>query len=193
MNQSDREDVRTRQEPLRARYKEAAEEAWITDRGRTTAGVKTDPFHGYVVPGSKDYGVVWPFGVHSAVGGYHDGPNPGDLLCVALAACLDSTIRIVADRLHVTLTSLEVEVSAGVDVRGTLLVDRQVPVGFQKMHCQVAIRAAPGTDPKTLEKLWAAAEHSCVVLQTLRSGVAVETSFNGGGPRSAGQPNVRAA
>ena len=32
-------------------------------------------------------------------------------------------------------------------------------------------------NPKTMEKLLAAAEHSCVVLQTLRSGVAVETSL----------------
>jgi uncharacterized OsmC-like protein len=178
MSPSTGTDVRARQDPLRARYKETAEEAWITDRGKTTAGVETDPFHGYVVPGSKDYGIVWPFGIHAAVGGYHDGPNPGDLLCVALAACLDSTIRIIADRLQITLTSLEVDVTANVDVRGTLVVDRQVPVGFQKMQCRVAIQAAPGTDSKMVEKLLAAAEHSCVNLQTLRSGVAVETSFN---------------
>jgi hypothetical protein len=72
-----------------------------------------------------------------------------------------------------------VDVTANVDVRGTLVVDRQVPVGFQKMQCRVAIQAAPGTDSKLVEKLLAAAEHSCVNLQTLRSGVAVETSFNG--------------
>jgi uncharacterized OsmC-like protein len=50
-------------------------------------------------------------------------------------------------------------------------------VGFQRMRCRVDMQAAPGTDPKTMEKLRAAAEHSCVVLQTLRSGVTVETSF----------------
>jgi uncharacterized OsmC-like protein len=167
---------------LRERYQQAAREALITDRARTTGGIDTDPFHGYVSPGSKDYGIVWPFSIHSAVGGYHDGPNPGDLLCAALATCLDSTIRMIANRLHITLSALEVDVTADVDVRGTLLVDRQVPVGFQKMRCHVDFQATPGTDPKLLEKLMAAAEHSCVNLQTLRSGVAVETSFHGSEP-----------
>ena len=176
MNASDRQDVRTRQDPLRARYKEAPQDALTIERGRTRGGVETDPFHGTVVPGSRDYGVVLPFGMNSAVGGYHDGPNPGDLLCSALAACFDVTLRIIADRLQVALTSLEVDVTGEVDVRGTLMVDRQVPVGFRKLRCRVDIQAAPGTDAKTMEKLLAAAEHSCVVLQTLRAGVTVETS-----------------
>jgi uncharacterized OsmC-like protein len=168
-------DVLARQEPLRARYKVAPHEAHIIDRGRTRAGVETDPFHGHVVAGSKDYGVVWPFGIHSAVGGDHDAPNPGDLLCAALATCLDSTIRIIAERLNVTLASLEVDVTGDLDVRGTLVVDREVPVGFQKMTCRVSIQPAPGTDARMVERLLAAAEHSCVNLQTLRAGVAVET------------------
>jgi uncharacterized OsmC-like protein len=176
MNPSDRKDVRARQDPLRARYKEVPQEALITDRARTRGGVETDPFHGSVVPGSKEYGIVWPFGVHEAVGGYHDGPNPGDLLCAALASCFDSTLRIIADRFQVTLTSLEVDVTGELDVRGTLMVDRQVPVGFRKLRCRVDIQAAPGTDAKAVEKLLAAAEHSCVVLQTLRAGVTVEMS-----------------
>lgn len=180
MSQANSSVVRERQDPLRDRYKENPKEAWITDRGRTTDGVDTDPFHGYVKPGSKDYGVVWPFAIHAAVGGYHDGPNPGDLLCAALATCLDSTIRIIANRLGVALASLEVDVTAEVDVRGTLVVDRQVPVGFQKMHCRVDLSTAPGTDPKMTAALLAAAEHSCVNLQTLRAGVNVETHFNTG-------------
>ena len=167
-------DVRARQQPLRDRYKVAPAEAVITDRARTIKGVETDPFHGTVIPGSQDYGVVWPFGIHRAVGGDHDGPNPGDLLCAALATCLDSTIRIIANRLAITLVSLEVDVTADVDVRGTLVMDRTVPVGFQTMRCHVTIQAAEGTDPGLVEKLLAAAEYSCVNLQTLRSGVAVE-------------------
>jgi uncharacterized OsmC-like protein len=177
--------VRARQDPLRARYREAPADAMITDRGRAVRGLETDPFHGFVAPGSQDYGITWRFGLHSAVGGDHDGPNPGDLLCTALAACLDSTIRLIADRLRVTLASLEVDVTADVDVRGTLVVDRQVPVGFQRMRCRVDIEPAPGTDPTVLEKLLAGAEHSCVNLQTLRSGVPVETSvrYRGSGAR----------
>jgi len=142
--------------------------------------VETDPFHGMVVPGSQDYGVVWPFGIHRAVGGDHDGPNPGDLLCAALAACLDSTIRIIANRLAIDIAALEVDVSAEVDVRGTLVVDRAVPVGFQQMRYQVTIQTAEGTDQQLVEKLLAAAEQSCVNLHTLRSGVAIELGILSG-------------
>lgn len=171
-------EARERQDPLRERYKESPREALITDRGRANGGTVTDPFHGRVEPGSEDYGMAWPFGIHKAIGGYHDRPNPGDILCAALASCLDSTIRIIANRHGVSLASLEVDVTGNLDVRGTLMVDRAVPVGFQKMRCHVNIRAADGTDPKSLERLLAASEKSCVVLQTLRSGVTVETSLH---------------
>lgn len=134
-------DVRGRQDPLRERYKTAPGEAWITDRARAEWVADDDPFHGRIVLGSQDYGAVWPFGIHRAVGGFHDGPNPGDLLCAALAACLDSTIRIIAGRLGVRLTALEIDVTGDVDVRGTLAVDRSVPVGFRKMRCGVRLEA----------------------------------------------------
>lgn len=171
--------VRERQDPLRERYKTSAGEAAITDRARTTGGADTDPFHGFVVPGSGSSDVKWPFGIHRAVGGFHDSPNPGDVLCAALAACLDATIRMIAERLGVRLSSLEVDVTGYVDVRGTLQVDRTVPVGFQSMRCNIDVQPAEGTDPKLVQKLLQAAEQSCVVMQTLRSGVPIETSFGG--------------
>jgi uncharacterized OsmC-like protein len=106
----------------------------------------------------------------------HDAPNPGDLLCAALATCLESTIHMIADRLGMRLDALEVDVTASVNVRGTLVVDKAVPVGFQQMRCRVSLKPAPGTDPRLVERLMAAAEHSCVNLQTLRNGVPIETS-----------------
>lgn len=177
-----RVDVKARQDPLRARYREEPARATITDRARTRGGPALDAFHGELVPGSEDHGVAWRFGIHRALGGDHDLPNPGDLLCGALAACLDSAIRMIADRLGLVLSSLSVEVEAGLDVRGTLLVDREVPIGFQSMRCRVRLEPEEGTDPALLHKLVAAAEHSCVNLATLRSGVPVETSFEPGPP-----------
>ena len=137
----------------------------------------SNPFRGWVKPGSQDYGTEWAFGIHNAVGGYHDLPNPGDILCAAVAACLDSTIRIIANRFGIVLTQLEVDVSAEVDTRGTLMVDHKVPVGFQQMRCHVNIQASNQTKPEHLQRLVAAAEHCCVNLQTLRNGVPVETSL----------------
>lgn len=171
--------VRARQDPLCERYRVAPGEAVITDRARTRGGVDTDPFHGQVVIGDEAHGAVLPFGIHRAVGGYGDAPNPGDMLCAALATCLDSTIRIISDRLGVVLESLEVKVTAEVDVRGTLLVDKTVPVGFQSLRCDVAISATPGTNPRLIDKLVAASERCCINLQTLRSGVTVTTGVGG--------------
>jgi uncharacterized OsmC-like protein len=132
-----------------------------------------DPFHGTVVLGDG-CGAQWRFGLHGAIGGDHDLPTPGDLLCAALASCLDATIRTVADRLAVRIEALEVGVNAEADVRGTLIVDPSVPVGFQRMRCCLRLQPADDTDPASMQMLLAAAEYGCVVLQTLRKGVAVE-------------------
>jgi uncharacterized OsmC-like protein len=169
--------VAERQDPLCAGYRKRPEEARIVDRARASSS-GCDPVHGRTIPGSRDYGVEWAFGIHRAVGGDHDAPNPGDILCAALAACLDATLRMIADRLGVRLLSLDVEVTAEVDVRGTLLVSREVPVGFQRMTCDVSLEAEEGTDPRLLGKLQAAAEFSCVNLQTLQTGVPVTTRFS---------------
>lgn len=169
--------VRERQYPLIQQYKTAPKDAKIIDHARTTGGIETDPFHGTVIPGQQDNDTTLPFGIHKAVGGFHDLANPGDILCGALAACFDSTLRMIADHLGITLTALEVDVSADLDVRGTLLVNKTVPVGFQKIQCRVELQTAEGTEPKLIEKLIAATEHSCVVFQTLQSGVNIETSI----------------
>lgn len=167
--------VRERQDPLIAVYHKEPGRAQITDRARTFGGTETDPFHGNVVLGNDDTGLVLPFGIHRAVGGYSDAPNPGDILCGALASCIDSTIRIIAERFGVPLNKLEVEVLGKIDVRGTLLVSREVPVGFEKLDIRLDIVPEDGTNPKIVNKLIGAAERSCVTLQTLLMGAEVET------------------
>ncbi len=167
-----------RQQPLIDRYRNAAAEAQVTDRARTCGGVDHDPFHGRVVIGREDHGVELSFGIHRAVGGDHDAPNPGDLLCAGLAACLDATLRIIADRMGIQLVELEVEVTAHADVRGTLLVDRSVPVGFQRIACETRLRAAPGADPSLIRKLGRLAEECCVNYQTLARGTDLSTAGN---------------
>lgn len=174
----ERKAVRERQDPLMQNYAVNPEDAQIIDRAKTKGGTATDAFHGNVVLGNEEFGVILPFGIHKAVGGYSDAPNPGDLLCGALAACLDSTIRIIAERFGVKLESLEVSVEANLDVRGTLLVNREVPVGFQTINCDVNLKAAKGTNPRILQKLLSAAENSCVTMQTLLSSVSIETNLS---------------
>jgi len=172
--------VQERQRPLRAQYKTDPGAAWITDHARTRGSDPRDPFH-FVVEPMDNCGAQLPVGVHRALGGLHDAPTPGDILCAALAACQESAIRMVANLLGVELVSLSVAVAADVDVRGTLGMDRQVPVGFQAMRCDVHLKAREGTPPELLDKLRATAERSCVVLQTLRQPPAVQVAFHEGG------------
>lgn len=172
--------VERRQRPLIERYRQAPGEARIIDRARTWGGVGEDPFHGRVVAGPDGHGTEIAFGIHRAVGGDHDAPNPGDLLCAGLAACMDSTLRMIADRLGVRLAELEVEVTAHADVRGCLRVDRAVPVGFQRIRCETRLRPADGTEPALVARLRAAAEECCVVFQTLAGVAGVAYSPTGG-------------
>ena len=165
------------QTPLRAQYKSSPEAALVTDHARTTGADPRDPYHATVEPMTGS-GVTVPVGVHRAVGGPHDAPTPGDILCAALASCQDSAVRMVANMLGVELEFLEVEVTADADVRGAMAMDRQVPVGFQAMRCDVRLRAKEGTSPEVLEKLRVAAERCCVVQQTLRNPPAVQTTFH---------------
>ncbi len=174
---SSRSQVAARQAPLRRAYEQDSARALIIDRAHTVGYDLNDPVHTAVVPG-EEYpaeDVTIAVGNHRGVGGLHEAPNSGELLCAALAACQDSTIRMVADLLGVRLTALVVEVEGEVDLRGALAVDTSVRVGFQSMRCRTSLEVAPGTDPRTVEMLLTAAERSCVILDTLKHGVDVTT------------------
>lgn len=166
-------DVRGRQAPLRAHYRAAPQEAMVVDQASIQSADLRDPLHGRVRTGSSAVADV-AFAVHHAIGGLHDAPVPGDLLCAALASCQESSLRMVANVYGIVIEELSVRVQARVDVRGTLGMDPAVPVGFQAIGVQVRLRAAPGTPPERLRQCCRAAERACVVLQTLRSGVPVD-------------------
>jgi uncharacterized OsmC-like protein len=167
-----------RHKPLIDLYQREPARAMIPDSATTSsdAVVANDPLHAVVSTAGHDIGI----GVHPAVGGDGDGPVPGELLAAALASCLDSTLRIIANRLDIKLIRLSVTATGEVDVRGTLMVSSDVPVGFQHFQLAVDIEAEPDTAPAMLKALLNAAEASCVVMQTLRNGVDVSTDVRMG-------------
>jgi len=175
-NSKPRSMMRDRQRPLMRLYKQEPAAAMIQDGARTVAGAlhRNDPVHGELLIGTSQP-IAVPMSIHSAVGGDHDGPNPGDFLSAALVGCFDSTMRIIADRLGVVLEELEVSAKAELDVRGTLCVSPEVQVGFQRITLSVKATPAEGTPPQALQMVIAGAEHCCVVLQTLRHGTQVST------------------
>ena len=76
----------------------------------------------------------------------------------------------------VPLLALSVEVSGNIDVRGTLRIDDSVPVAFQSFDVNVDIKAPSQVSENIISQIVKAAEHSCVILQTLRG--TPETSIN---------------
>jgi len=169
--------VQDHQAPLRGLYQETPSLAIVTDHARACGANLADPFHSTVEP-MDSCGVSVPVGVHRAVGGLHDAPTPGDFLCAALAACQDSAVRMVANRLGIEILALEVRVTAQVNVRGVLGMEANVPVGFQSMTCDINLRVKQGTPSKLLESLRIAALRCCVVQQMLHNPPPVKTRFS---------------
>src|SRR5205085_12642834 len=121
--------------------------------------------------------VVWRSGAHPGVGGAGDVPCSGDLLLGALAACQEITLRMVAAAMGIELLALEVEAIGELDLRGTLGMDRETPVGFSAIRCESRVTVKDDGRPERAKRLLENAERYCVVLNTLRTGVAVESSF----------------
>ena len=113
-------------------------------------------------------------GLHPVTGGDGIQACSGDMLLQALVACAGVTLRSVA-------TSMEMRVSGTVraegdlDFRGTLGVDREVPVGFRAIRLLFDLTTdAPAEQVATLLRL---SERYCVVLQTLAGGVPVSAGL----------------
>lgn len=168
-------EVRDRQRPLKGRYREHPAEAlsqkWARASSRAVAA--TDPFHGEAEVG-RECTTTFRYGLDRGVGGLHDLPNPGDLLCATLATCFDGSIRMIANLMGIELAEVCVEVDGEVDLRGTLLVEPTVPVGFTTLTISPHVRATEGTDPAQLATLLELVEQTCVTLSTLRNGVNVQ-------------------
>ena len=159
---------------LKENYDVNPEKATIVDYAEVIGKDFHDPFRTVVSMNSKLKSEMCT-GLHRAVGGDHDYPNPGDILSAALATCFESTMRMIANRLEIELIHSAVRVSAIVDVRGTLMFDRKVPVGFQYMILDVEVGSKNASD-KMLKTLVNATKRSCVVYQTLKPGIEIRKS-----------------
>lgn len=165
--------VAERQEPLRRQFTDDPEAALTVKHVRTVHAPDRGPLHAYVESVGEFGEVGFEVGQDHKVGGYEDLPNSGHVLCAALAACADSTIRMVADHVGVEFAHLHVEAEGVVDVRGCLAMRRDVRVGFGSITLTVHAEPAPGTDPRRLRRVLDTAEQLCVVLDTVRDGVPI--------------------
>jgi len=172
-----RVNIRELQAPIKTEYQERPERATITLRVKSRATDLGDPLHCAVSPEAVP-DVAWQSGAHPGVGGVGDVPCSGDLLLGALAACQEITLRMVAAAMGIELQSLEVEAIGELDLRGTLGVDRETPVGFKSIRCESRVAVKDDGRPERARRLLENAERYCVVLNTLRGGVPVESTFD---------------
>lgn len=164
-------DVRTMQEPLKAGYRRDPESGKITLTAR--GGQADGP-----IACSVDLGrAVYEAQAHAGVGGAGTGACSGDLLLGALAACAQITCQMVAGAMGLDVRAIAVTAEGDLDLRGTLGIDREAPVGFTDIRLAFAIDA-PGASQEQLEGLQRRTERYCVVMQTLTDPPPVTTSWS---------------
>jgi uncharacterized OsmC-like protein len=105
-------------------------------------------------------------GLHPATGGDGGDACSGDMLLQALLACAGVTLRSVATAMGLTLRGATLRVDGVFDARGTLGIDRDVPVGVQDVV--VTAEVDTDADDAALERLAGLTERYCVVGQSLR-------------------------
>jgi uncharacterized OsmC-like protein len=164
-------DVRTMQEPLKAGYRRDPESGKIT---LTARGWQAEE----PIACSVDLGrAVYEAQAHAGVGGAGTGACSGDLLLGALAACAQITCQMVAGAMGLEVRAIAVTAEGDLDLRGTLGIDREAPVGFTDIRLAFAIDA-PGASEEQLEGLLRRTERYCVVMQTLTDPPPVTTSWS---------------
>jgi uncharacterized OsmC-like protein len=163
-------DLRALQRPLKDRYRADPTSSIITLQAR---GAQTDA----PISCSVDIGrAVYDAQAHAGVGGAGTGACSGDLLLGALAACAQITCQMVATAMGVPTRSIEVIVEGDLDLRGTLGIARDVPIGFEEIRTRFEI-VAPDATPEQLTSLQEKTEQYCVVMRTLTESPRVKTEW----------------
>lgn len=153
-------DLRSVQKPLKDGYRSDPSAARITLHARGESG--STPVTCSVGTGKA----IREAQAHIGVGGPGTAACSGDLLLEALAACAQVTCQMVAAAIGIDTRAIAVEVQGDLDLRGTLGVSRDAPVGFDAIRLRFEVDA-PEASAEQLEKLQRKTERYCTVMQTL--------------------------
>ena len=165
----DANQLRGLQAPIKARYKDDPDAAVITLKAKGTlddANIACKLETGRMLATA---------GLHPAAGGSGMELCSGDMLLEALVACAGVTLKAVATALEIPLKSAMVSAEGDLDVRGTLGVAKDAPVGFAGIRLRFDIDSDAPQDK--LDQLLKLTERYCVVYQTIRNGPPVDVSL----------------
>ncbi|GAC1434344.1 MAG: OsmC family protein [Ktedonobacteraceae bacterium] len=164
-------DLRSVQKPFKEKYRSDPQTARITLQAQGKQAESP-------IACSVDIGrALYHAGAHSGVGGAGTVACSGDLLLGALAACAQLTCQMVATAMGIDTSRIEVNVEGDLDLRGTLGVSKEVPVGFETIRVHFAIDA-PSATAEQLRALHEKTEQYCVVMQTLTTPPKIEVDWS---------------
>ncbi len=164
-------DLRSIQKPFKERYRSEPGTAQITLKAQ---GSQTET----PIACSVDIGrALYQAEAHRGVGGAGTAACSGDLLLGALAACAQITCQMVATALGIATNRIEVKVEGDLDLRGTLGISKEAPVGFETIRVRFEIDA-PEATAEQLRGLREKAEQYCVVMQTLTTPPKLEVDWS---------------
>ena len=153
-------DLKSVQKPLKEQYRNDPASSRITLKAR--GGQTETPIACSVAVGRA----VYEAQAHTGVGGAGTAACSGDMLLGALSACAQITCQMVAAAMGIPIDRIDVTVEGDLDLRGTLGIAKDVPVGFQRISTRFEI-VAPQATTEQLRVLCEKTEQYCVVMQTL--------------------------
>jgi uncharacterized OsmC-like protein len=166
----DIKELRALQSPLKERYKENPESAIVPARAVGLIEGEED-----IVCKIHRHDGTTVAGLHPATGGDGSMACSADMLMEALVACAGVTLKAVATAMRFPLKRARVIAEGTWDARGTLGVDRSVPVGLKEVRMTLEIDSP--ADPEKIEKLVRLTEQYCVIFQTLANPPHLESDF----------------
>jgi uncharacterized OsmC-like protein len=158
MNQ---EQLRQTQQPLKQKYRENPEAAIVEFKSTCTLQDNAS----CLLSESKRQPAT--AGLHPATGGDGSLLCSADMLLEALVACAGVTLQAVATNMGAPLLNSRVTAEGTLDFRGTLGVDKSLPVGFT--HIKLLFDIGDDLEQSQKELLIRTTEKYCVVFQTLKS------------------------
>jgi uncharacterized OsmC-like protein len=166
----DADQLRALQSPIKQRYRDDPSTARVVMHASGT--VQSSQLACFV---DTSLGQVVA-GLHPAAGGSGELACSGDMLLQALVACSGVTLSAVATAMGIEIRSANITAQAEMDFRGTMGIDKSVPVGITSLRLDFEFDS-PAEDSQ-LKKLVELTERYCVVLQTLAQPASLTTNFS---------------
>jgi uncharacterized OsmC-like protein len=152
---------RATQEPIKERYRKDAAAAFLTLKAKgsvdeSTVTCKVETGRGLAHAG-----------IHPMAGGSGLELCSGDMLLEAIIACAGVSLRAAAAVLDLPIKSAVVYAEGDVDLRGTLGLAADVPVGFKEIRLRFDVETEAAQDK--IDQLVELTERYCVIFQTIQN------------------------